>query len=248
MKNMHSVSDEDCDKLFRDKLYSFETEPSDAVWGSITEQLNSGKEVRSFPILRIAAASMVVMIGFGMWLAATKKPMRLTGTKNTISISPTQETRKVSVQPPNQVVESVPVQIASKVKMVPVSVASTVARKSQTREEKLVITVDTEQLEGKEDIKSVIAAVKEQPAAENESLAEKQAPSMTLASQPVIELGENESPLRPAKIRSVGSLVNFVVSKVDKRKNKIIEFKEGDEGVVVSGIDLGLLKYKSKDK
>lgn len=245
---MHSVSDEDCDKLFRDKLYSFETEPSDAVWGSITEQLNSGKEVRSFPILRMAAASMIAMIGFGMWLAATKKPMRLTGTKNTISISPTQETKKVSVQPPNQVVESVSVQIASKVKVVPVSIASTVARKSQIREEKLVTMVDPEQLREKENTKSTIAAIKEQPAVENESLADKQAPSMTLASHSVIELEQNEPPLRPAKIRSVGSLVNFVVSKVDKRKNKIIEFKEGDEGVIVSGIDLGLLKYKSKDK
>jgi hypothetical protein len=49
------------------------------------------------------------------------------------------------------------------------------------------------------------------------------------------------------KINSVGSFVNFVVSKVDKRKNKIIEFEDGDEGTMVSSVNLLLLKYKAKE-
>jgi hypothetical protein len=48
------------------------------------------------------------------------------------------------------------------------------------------------------------------------------------------------------KIRSIGSLVNFVIAKVDKREDKLIEFKDSDEGSEVSGINLGLVKIKSK--
>jgi len=40
--------------------------------------------------------------------------------------------------------------------------------------------------------------------------------------------------------------VNFVIAQVDKREDKLIEFTESDEGTEVSGINLGLLKIKSK--
>jgi hypothetical protein len=52
---------------------------------------------------------------------------------------------------------------------------------------------------------------------------------------------------KQTRIKSVGSLVNFVVGKVDKRKNKIIEFEDNDEGTKVSGLNLRLLKFQSKD-
>jgi hypothetical protein len=48
------------------------------------------------------------------------------------------------------------------------------------------------------------------------------------------------------RIRSIASLVNFVIAKVDKREDKLIEFKDGVEGSEVSGINLGLIKIKSK--
>jgi len=49
------------------------------------------------------------------------------------------------------------------------------------------------------------------------------------------------------KIRSIGGLVNYVVGKVDPRDDKVIEFTDNDEGTEVSGINLGLLKIKSKN-
>ena len=61
------------------------------------------------------------------------------------------------------------------------------------------------------------------------------------------ESDSEENELRgQRKIRSIGSLVNFVIAKVDKREDKLIEFKDSDEGSEVSGINLGLVKIKSK--
>ena len=61
------------------------------------------------------------------------------------------------------------------------------------------------------------------------------------------ELNPDESEVRgQRKIRSIGSLVNFVIAKVDKREDKLIEFKDSDEGSEVSGINLGLVKIKGK--
>ncbi|MEJ6979857.1 hypothetical protein WG906_05315 [Pedobacter sp. P351] len=247
MKNKQAVTDKDLDKTFHEKLKSFEIKPSDEVWAGINEQLNLREKRREFPVLWVAAASMASVIGFGIWLAATKEPIKLSGTASPVSASSGLDTGKVSVPRSGAVTEITTVHVPSKeIKVVQVP-KSGVTSKSNTGEEKLAAKVNVAELREKEDIKSN-NSIKESPARGNENLPEdKQVASIALASQPVIETEENEPQLKAGKIRSVGSLVNFVVSKVDKRKNKIIEFKEGDEGVVVSGIDLGLLKYKSKD-
>jgi hypothetical protein len=50
------------------------------------------------------------------------------------------------------------------------------------------------------------------------------------------------------RIKSIGGLVNFVIAQVDKREDKIIEFRDGEEGSEVSGINLGPLKFKNRNK
>ena len=78
MKNIHSGSDEDFDKLFREKLYGYERNPTDAVWTGIANELDGERKRRPFPILRIAAASLAAIISLGIWLAKTDEPMKLT--------------------------------------------------------------------------------------------------------------------------------------------------------------------------
>jgi hypothetical protein len=46
-------------------------------------------------------------------------------------------------------------------------------------------------------------------------------------------------------IRNFGDIVNLVVAKVDKRKDKVIEFSDDDEdGSSITGINLGVIKVK----
>jgi hypothetical protein len=60
----------------------------------------------------------------------------------------------------------------------------------------------------------------------------------------VEEVNEAEQTSPRQKIRSLGDLVNRVVAKVDPREEKIIQFTDNDEGTEVSGINLGLIKFK----
>ena len=69
-----------------------------------------------------------------------------------------------------------------------------------------------------------------------------------LVSQPLETVTEIAADIPKQKIKSVGSLINFVISRVDKREDKIIEFKDGKEGSAVSVINLGLIKFKSRNK
>jgi len=47
------------------------------------------------------------------------------------------------------------------------------------------------------------------------------------------------------KIRSFGDLINVAVAKIDKRKDKIIEFTDDDDDEsTLTGINLGIIKIK----
>ena len=49
--------------------------------------------------------------------------------------------------------------------------------------------------------------------------------------------------------RSFGGLINAVVGKIDKRKDKVIEFNDDDDdddGATVTGVNLGIIKIKKE--
>lgn len=49
-------------------------------------------------------------------------------------------------------------------------------------------------------------------------------------------------------IRNVGDLVNFVVGKVDKRENKIVEFDTDDDNSSLVSLNLGIVRFNRKTK
>jgi hypothetical protein len=56
------------------------------------------------------------------------------------------------------------------------------------------------------------------------------------------------APVKKRRIRSLGDLINVVVSKVDKRKDKIIEFSNTDDDeATITGVNLGIIKIKKQD-
>ena len=254
MKNMHSVSDDDFDKLFQDRLYSYEAEPNDAVWAGITEQLGTRKKKQPFPILTIAAASMAAFIGFGIWLAETKEPMRLSGKADRISTeSPVVESAAPAIAKREVVTEkSVALKsLVAKIAPAPVQKNDPVSRP------KSEIKTPTSLKVAALNSSSETALGIDEPIERNEDKSNtsvisgksslKEAVMLSLAPETEIQPEEVEQYQKQKRIKSVGSLVNFVVSKVDKRKEKIIEFEDGDEGTKVSGLNLGLLKFKAKD-
>lgn len=243
MKKIDPVTDKDFDKVFREKLYPIEMQPADSVWEGISKQLDINKKKRSFPVLWLAAASMAAVVGAGVWFSSQKEPMKLTGTADVnIEEAIIQPVPKVAVNVDSKkstlketkVLLSIPKRISKSKKSVISKVASSevsIAQASSLKEDKPV--------------ENPVAASAKQETGYKAATIEIQAEPQVLAlAEP--EIAPDEPQVKERKIRSVGSLVNFVVSKVDKRKNKIIEFEDGDEGTMVSGLNLGPLKFQAK--
>ena len=92
-------------------------------------------------------------------------------------------------------------------------------------------------VEGDKVENSRIASV-EQPASSSQLVA-----STNSDPELLTEDGESIKNLRVSK-SVVSSVVNFVIGKVDKRKDKLIEFEDNDEGIKVKSMNLILVnKY-----
>ncbi|MBC8054546.1 MAG: hypothetical protein H7Y13_15910 [Sphingobacteriaceae bacterium] len=247
MKNMHSVSDDDFDQLFQDKLYLHEVEPTDAVWAGIKEQLPALRKVRNFPILRLAAASMAAVIGLGIWLAKTKEPIRLSGNSE-IEIEQAPVASKIAgaevmTIPRSKVLSTTPdrMMLTKALEEQPQKTAKLSSPAGKVVPE---FSVDKNNITDESKLTLAIKDENETPGIE--TVVSDNSSHLALVSEDDTEIPEEFQ--KPKKIRSVGSLVNFVVSKVDKRKNKIIEFVDSDEGTMVSGVNLGLVKFGTKEK
>ena len=253
MKNMQRVSDDEFDKLFHDQLHSYEVEPTDAVWTGISEHLNSKPRTRSFPVLRLAAACMAAAIGFGIWLAANKEPMRLSASTTPAVAPEIVVAPKVTPVTPAVVESKEPVQVGEAINT---SLRTVQAERRSGGQQHIQDSQPVPSIDAKTPAIAEVAET-ETPATSKADARyvpnptsrtpEREQPVLALATEEDM-LHEQEEPQQKSKrIKSVGSLVNFVVGKVDKRSAKIIEFEDSDEGTKVSGVNLGLLKFKAKE-
>lgn len=241
---MRPISDKDLDKIFHDKLYSFEAEPSEAVWNGISSKISKKKS--KLPLFWLAAASMATIVGTMIWFSLQDEPMKLTGKAGNDVSQPKQELIETPAQEATNISERQLAEVNNQV----------VASKEPKENSTLEITKKTP-VKPTSPAKITVAnasppelkIAKEKPALEEKNTLE-QTQTLAIVTEPEIESQTEpelvEAPKKQRTIRSVGSLVNFVVGKVDKRKNKIIEFEDGDEGTTVSSLNLGLLKFQAK--
>ena len=262
---MHPISDKELDKLFQQRFGDLEIEPSEAVWGKITgtmDQKNKGKKY--FPGFWMAAASVIILISAGLWFFRPVEVIRLQG--NAEMVQTMEESTKKAV-----VTEALPVQNElindagiTHPKLADFTLANAAAIKPN--EYQLIEQVPSPEPETKlpavqEPVVIAAAPVKKNIPAQPEQevkvprrysgdqsgLDVTQPDMMAKVDLPEEEVNPDENETRgQKKIRSIGGLVNFVIAKVDKREDKLIEFKDGIEGSEVSGINLGLVKIKSR--
>jgi hypothetical protein len=259
---MHPISDKDLDKLFQQRFENLELEPSNDVWGKISSTLDnkvSGKQ--SFSFFWMAAASVTVLITVGLWFTKPVEKIKLPSSP-IIAIEKVQtsvpQLKKESITEP---VQEEPIHTKLKPKLAefanekptesdyellteithatpelkpatqraPIVIASAIVKKPIATLSKQSVKVP-ERYSGDQSLLDVSQAdmITKVDRSEDHSLDE--------------ERGHNGH----KRIRSIGSLVNFVIAKVDKREDKLIEFKDGVEGSEVSGINLGLIKIKSR--
>ncbi|SKB90200.1 hypothetical protein [Daejeonella lutea] len=255
---MHRISDKELDKLFQQRFADAEFQPSAEVWGKIASKMDQKQKVkRTFPVFWMAAASVVAVIGAGLWFYRPVEVIRLQGTQQEM-VENTPEDVVTDIATGERVMDHVHPEIkgfdfsklaASEDKSYETPVAVTIQeRSSESSPKQEVIAANSSRRNVPEAVQSR-KEVKVPRYDGDQSQLDVTKPDMIASADVVKEdLSAEPEQVAPKRIRSVGSLVNFVISKVDRREDKIIEFKDGDEGSEVSGINLGLIKLKSRNR
>ena len=256
------MQDKEFDELFRSKLEDLEVEPSKGLWDNIAAEVVIDKKNRSaLPFISIAASVLVLVTAGVFFIPKLKqddvKPAVAIGAKHA-------DTPKINVIPAqikNADTQTQPVQIAA------VTVAPKVHRTRQSikQQNSSLPAVKVEEADNnpqqiaqatptnapQNDV--MLAAVK--PGIDAPAIASLQIndevkvnPVATLAEQQVPAKTIAAAQPKKRRIRSFGDLINVVVSKVDKRKDKLIEFssKDDDESLI-TGINLGIIKVKKEE-
>jgi hypothetical protein len=260
---MHPISDKELDKLFQQRFGDLEIEPSTAVWEKITGTMDQKKRKSAFPSFWIAAASIVVLISAGLLYFRPQEVIRLQGSSEMAqnmeenSSRPEPSEPSVSINEPFNGTQTEKTDLpdfnlvnASEVK----SSEYPLVQKAPISEPEVKVPAPEPVVIAAEPVKKVNAVqpkksvkVPNRYSGDQSALDVTQPDMMAIADFSEDELNPDESEVRgQRKIRSIGSLVNFVIAKVDKREDKLIEFKDSDEGSEVSGINLGLVKIKGK--
>lgn len=237
--------DKDIDKLFQDRFSDFETPPSNLMWDKIADKLEDKKPVRKVnPTVWQLAASVLIVVSGALWFYRPHEVIKLHG-KDAESVTVANNTDPVVKEVASRKDEEeilkdslTPEKIKESEKVPYDHTEDFLAAQNLESLPHATVsqTTDTEFIEPVK-IETIYGAAPES------------APVVAMSTKldfAEAQLVESESP--KVKIRSIGSLVNFVIAKVDHRENKIIEFKDSDEGSEVSGINLGVLKFKSRNK
>ena len=255
-------TDNEFDKVFRSKLTGFEAEPSADAWSGIEDKLNARKrKVTTVPLLGIAASILIVLSAGLLFIPHKSKTDGRHLVKNKVSrvnqplnvpeIEKNAERRIVKSKTgktiPAQTIAVNKVQQPYLVKYEAVKIKDTELKQSP------VIELSGHPLAGsirqnKQELINPVVIVKEVPPIEqslNEKINEK--PVLAAAQLPVADEPVAETVKPKHKIKTFGDLVNVVVGKVDKRKDKLIEFTDvDDDESTITGINLGVLKIKKE--
>jgi len=263
---MHPISDKDLDKLFQKRFGEFELEPSAAVWERISETMDRKTKRKVLtPTFWMAAASVLILISAGLWFYRPVEVIELHRdakvTNQPLSSPELPLVNETIIPDAHLKKDKEPVQ--PQTKYVNVAVVPAI----QSKESRLPEPVPAAELENKLPAVQQTLIAELVPVPNKESIAkprkEPKVPKRYTGDQSTLDvtqpdmiakadLPEEESAFTDsenkgqAKIRSVGSLLNFVIAKVDKREDKVIQFRDGDEGSEVSGINLGLVKIKGR--
>jgi hypothetical protein len=262
---MQHISDNEFDRFFKDGLGDAEVQPSESLWDKIEPQI-SPKKRPQLPFLWLAAASVALVLSAGLLFMQSDKQLDVTPIakiKSKVKSEAHIGGSKASVKSGNESL------INSEVDRPAFNLNANLSTKaagiSLENRKKSIVDVQKDQSSVIKNDKSLIAMqpipvdphlsnttvdyTAESALTENQkeidtetALASAQRPSATALD----EVLEAEQPER-ARIRNAGDLVNFVVDKIDKREQKILEFKtDDDDNSSLVAINIGPFKLNQR--
>jgi hypothetical protein len=250
---MQPIRDKDFDQLFKDAFADAEVAPSRDLWSNIESEIIPKKK-RIMPIYWLSAAAVLLIATIGI-LLYQQQNNTIEGKQlanNTIEKpKPVVETTVVKDQPPVVVepvkdvapilpVEAKPARAIAKTKVKQDKPALKQMRIITAPEMQKQETTVAKVEEPKKDIRTKIEEAILQPKEETVIVAN---PTAIKTDDPVNENEQNNK-----GIRNVGDVVNLIVNKMDKRKDKLIQFRTDDDDSSLSSINIGPFKIGKRNK
>jgi hypothetical protein len=239
------MRDKEFDQLFKDRFEDAEVQPSADIWGNIAEKLEPQRRRRLPVYWWSAAAVILVTVGIGLLKPKTGEKIRLQS-KGEIAGAEVILKDTVSLPADQALISSV---AAEDQDTMNVSTPLVIAPRYDAADEKNnLFAVQPNPVDSRPDTK------KPEPVAIGN--AEQKDKTMVAdevmiarADLPVnndTEMATEASSQEHKGIRNVGDLVNFVVNKVDKRENKIVQFDTDDDNSSLISLNLGIIKFSKR--
>lgn len=251
---MQPIRDKDFDQLFKDTFADAEVTPSRDLWSNIQSEIEPKKK-RIVPIYWLSAAAVLLIATIGILLYQQQDTVVSGGKKlagNTIEkVKPVVEAPIVKdsvtavIEPVKDITPVIPLQP----KAVGVIAETKVKREVKPAIEKPIVTAPEMQKqetavakveEPKKDLKTKIEEAILQPEEKTVIVAN---PAAIKTDEPI-----NDNEQSNKGIRNMGDVINLIVNKVDKRKDKLIQFRTDDDDSSLSSINIGPFKIGKRKK
>ncbi|KQR72600.1 hypothetical protein [Pedobacter sp. Leaf176] len=250
---MQPIQDKDFDQLFKNAFENAEITPSRDLWSSIESEIEPKKK-RIIPVYWLSAAAVLLIatVGFLLYQQQEVKPKQFASNVEPKVIKPvnkaqvSQDSDETVKVPKEQLEPTLPTTLKSVDQ-----VAKTTVKENAKVVEKQKIVIAPE-MQKQETRIAKVEQPKEDIKAKIEDAVSKVNQETVLASTAtasrIDEVIEDDNQVESKGIRNVGDVVNLIVNKVDKRKDKFIQFRTDDDDSSLSSINIGPFKFGKKKK
>ena len=245
---MQPIQDKDFDKLFKNAFEDTEITPSRDLWSSIESKIEPKKK-RVFPIYWLAAAAVLLIatVGILIYQQQDVQPKQFANNvKPIVETEPVQDSTKVVKAPIDKVEKVLPTTLKPAE-----AIAKTKIKGTEKPVEKQKIITASE-MQKQETIIAQVARPNEDLKSKIEDAVSKVNQQTVIASTATVvktdEVMGEDTQNDNKGIRNVGDVVNLIVNKVDKRKDKFIQFRTDDDDSSISSINIGPFKFGKKKK
>ncbi len=251
---MQPIRDKDFDQLLKDAFADAEVTPSRDLWSNIESEITPKKK-RIVPIYWLSAAAMLLIATIGILIYQqqndTTEGKQLANNsiekpKQAVEAPVVKDQLPAVVKPVKDVAPILPVEVKparaiakTKVKqdvVKPVEKQRMETAPEMQKQETMIAQVESP----KNDIKAQIdAAILSQPKVDIVTASN---PTTVKTDEPINDNEQNKG------IRNMGDVINIIVNKVDKRKDKLIQFRTDDDDSSLSSINIGPFKIGKRKK
>jgi len=250
---MQPIQDKDFDQLFKDRFEYAEITPSRDLWGSIESEIEPKKK-RIIPVYWLSAAAVLIIATVGISIYQQQKSASKQYANNVLPkkekpviVEPqTKDTLVSGIAPIKDVVKTLPVDAKpvttlakTKVKdnVKPIEKQKVISAPNIQKQETMIAKAEAPKKDIKTKIEEAVFQTKEESvlaANGNEPVAD--------------EVIDNSYPTERKGIRNVGDVVNLIVNTMDKRKDKLIQFRTDDDDSSISVVNIGPFRIGKKNR